>query len=91
MTDVLVCVKRVPDVSGEVLLTDDKQSVDARFVGFTTSDHEQCAVEIAVQVSRRHRRHRDRRLGRGARVGGADPLPRSASGARRRCSSRPTR
>ncbi len=51
MTDVLVCVKRVPDVSGEVLLTDDKQSVDARFVGFTTSDHDQCAVEIAVQVS----------------------------------------
>ena len=51
MTNVLVCVKRVPDVSGEVLLTDDKQSVDARFVGFTTSDHEQCAVEIAVQVS----------------------------------------
>ena len=29
MTDVLVCVKRVPDVSGEVLLSDDKQSVDA--------------------------------------------------------------
>ncbi len=51
MADVLVCVKRVPDVSGEVLLTDDKQSVDARFVGFTTSDHDQCAVEIAVQVA----------------------------------------
>jgi electron transfer flavoprotein beta subunit len=51
MTNVLVCVKRVPDVSGEVLLTDDKLSVDARFVGFTTSDHDQCAVEIAVQVS----------------------------------------
>jgi electron transfer flavoprotein beta subunit len=51
MTNVLVCVKRVPDVSGEVLLTDDKLAVDARFVGFTTSDHDQCAVEIAVQVS----------------------------------------
>ena len=51
MSNVLVCVKRVPDVSGEVLLTDDNQSVDARFVGFTTSDHDQCAVELAVQVS----------------------------------------
>ena len=51
MSNVLVCVKRVPDVSGEVLLTDDNQSVDARFVGFTTSEHDQCAVELAVQVS----------------------------------------
>ena len=51
MTDVLVCVKRVPDVSGEVLLTEDAQAVDARFVGFTTSDHESCAVEMAVQVA----------------------------------------
>ena len=50
MTNVLVCVKRVPDVSGEVLLTEDGQSVDARYVGFTTSAHEQCAVELAVQL-----------------------------------------
>jgi electron transfer flavoprotein beta subunit len=51
MTNVLVCVKRVPDVGSEVLLTEDRQSIDARHVGFTTSDHEQCAVELAVQVS----------------------------------------
>ena len=51
MTDVLVCVKRVPDFSGEVLLTEDAQSADARFVGFTTSNHDQCAVELAVQVA----------------------------------------
>lgn len=50
MTGVLVCVKRVPDVSGEVLLTADGQSVDARYVGFTVSAHESCAVELAVQV-----------------------------------------
>jgi hypothetical protein len=50
MTGVLVCVKRVPDVSGEVLLTADAQSVDARYVGFTVSAHESCAVELAVQV-----------------------------------------
>lgn len=50
-TKVLVCVKRVPDVSGEVLLTEDGQQVDARHVGFTLSDHENCAVELAVQVA----------------------------------------
>jgi electron transfer flavoprotein beta subunit len=51
MTDVLVCIKRVPDVSGEVLLTDDGLSVDARHVGFTVSPHEECAVELATQIA----------------------------------------
>lgn len=50
MVDVLVCVKRVPDSSGEVVLTPDQQAVDARFVGFTLSDHENCAVELAAQL-----------------------------------------
>jgi electron transfer flavoprotein beta subunit len=51
MTNVLVCVKRVPDSSGEVLLTEDGQAVDGRYVGFTVSNHENCAVELAVQVA----------------------------------------
>jgi electron transfer flavoprotein beta subunit len=51
MTDVLVCVKRVPDSSSEVVLTDDAQAVDGRYAGFTTSPHEECAVELAVQVT----------------------------------------
>ncbi len=51
MTNVLVCVKRVPDSSSEVLLSEDAQSVDGRFSGFTTSPHEECAVEIATQVA----------------------------------------
>ncbi len=51
MTDVLVCLKRVPDFSGEVLLSEDAQSADARFVGFTMSNHDQCAVELAVQIA----------------------------------------
>jgi electron transfer flavoprotein beta subunit len=51
MTDVLVCIKRVPDSSGEVVLTADAQAVDGRFAGFTTSNHEDCAVELAVQVA----------------------------------------
>jgi electron transfer flavoprotein beta subunit len=51
MTDVLVCVKRVPDSSSEVVLTDDGQAVDGRYAGFTMSAHEECAVELAVQVA----------------------------------------
>ena len=49
--NVLVCIKRVPDFSGEVLLAEDAQSADARFVGFTLSNHDSCAVELAVQVA----------------------------------------
>lgn len=51
MTNVLVCIKRVPDVAGEVTLTADGQGVDARHVGFTVSAHENCAVELAVRVA----------------------------------------
>ena len=51
MANVLVCIKRVPDSSSEVVLTEDAQSVDGRFAGFTMSPHEECAVELAVQVT----------------------------------------
>ncbi|PKH43758.1 electron transfer flavoprotein beta subunit [Nocardioides alpinus] len=51
MTNPLVCVKRVVDSSSEVVLTEDGQGVDGRFAGFTMSAHEECAVELAVQVA----------------------------------------
>jgi electron transfer flavoprotein beta subunit len=51
MANVLVCVKRVPDVSGEFALTADEQSVDARHLGWTVSPHEECAVELATQIA----------------------------------------
>lgn len=51
MTNVLVCVKRVPDATGEVVLTPDGSRVDGRYGGYTTSAHEECAVEIASQVA----------------------------------------
>ena len=35
MVNVLVCIKRVPETSGQVLLADDGMSVDARHVGYT--------------------------------------------------------
>ena len=46
----LVCVKRVVDASSEVVLTEDGQAVDGRYAGFTMSAHEECAVELAVQI-----------------------------------------
>jgi electron transfer flavoprotein beta subunit len=49
--NVLVCVKRVPDSTSEIVLTEDGQAVDGRFAGFTTSAHEECAVELAVQAA----------------------------------------
>jgi electron transfer flavoprotein beta subunit len=51
MTNVLVCIKRVPDSSSQILLTDDEQGVEGRFVGFTVSNHEQCAVELAIRIA----------------------------------------
>jgi electron transfer flavoprotein beta subunit len=51
MNNVLVCIKRVVDSSGEVVLTDDGQAVDGRYAGFSMSNHEECAVELAVQVA----------------------------------------
>ena len=51
MTNVLVCVKRVPDPTGEVVLTDDGMRVDGRYAGYTTSAHEEAAVALAVEVA----------------------------------------
>ena len=46
-----VCVKRVPMVGGQIVLTADAQEVDTRMSGFTISPHEECAVEEAVQIT----------------------------------------
>lgn len=51
MTNVLVCVKRVPESSSEVLLSADAQSVDARNVGYAMSVHEECAVALATELA----------------------------------------
>lgn len=49
--DVLVCVKRVPMVGAAITLTEDRQGIDTRFLGFTVSPHEECAVEEAVRIA----------------------------------------
>ena len=51
MTNILVCVKRAPDPTGEVVLTDDGLRVDGRYAGYTTSAHEESAVALAVQLT----------------------------------------
>ena len=49
--NVLVCVKRVPESSSEIVLREDAQGIDGRYAGFTMSSHEECAVELAVRVT----------------------------------------
>jgi electron transfer flavoprotein beta subunit len=51
--NVLVCVKRVPATGGTIVLTPDGQDIDTRFLGFTISPHEECAVEEAVRIVER--------------------------------------
>ena len=48
--DVLVCVKRVPATAGHIALSADGQEIDTRYLGFTVSPHEECAVEEAVRL-----------------------------------------
>ncbi len=48
---ILVCVKRVPAPGARINVTADEQAVDAAHLGFTTSPHEECALEEAVQIT----------------------------------------
>jgi len=51
--NVLVCVKRVPQTGGRIVLTADGLAIDTRFLGFTISPHEECGVEEAVRIVER--------------------------------------
>jgi len=48
--NILVCIKRVPDVGSKFHLTDDGQAIDTANLGFTISPHEECAVEEAISI-----------------------------------------
>lgn len=52
--NVLVCVKRVPATAGQITLTPDAQDIDTKYLGFTISPHEECAVEEAVRLIEAH-------------------------------------
>ncbi len=47
---ILVCVKRVPAPGARINVTDDGLAVETAHLGFTTSPHEECALEGAVQL-----------------------------------------
>ena len=48
--NILVCIKRVPDVGSKFRLTEDSQAIDTANLGFTISPHEECAVEEAISI-----------------------------------------
>jgi electron transfer flavoprotein beta subunit len=48
--NVLVSIKRVPATAGQITLTPDGQEIDTRYLGFSVSPHEECAVEEAVRL-----------------------------------------
>ena len=50
---ILCCVKRVPAPGAKINVTADGLAVDAAHLGFTTSPHEECGVEEAVQIAER--------------------------------------
>lgn len=52
--NILVCIKRVPATGGKMTLTPDEQEIDTRYLGFTISPHEECAVEEAIQLIEKH-------------------------------------
>lgn len=52
--NVLVCVKRVPAPGARINVTADAQEVDTTHLAFTTSPHEECAVEAAAQLVEQH-------------------------------------
>jgi electron transfer flavoprotein beta subunit len=51
---ILVCVKRVPAPGARIVLTPDHQTIDSKNLGFTTSPHEECAVEEAIRLVEKH-------------------------------------
>src|SRR5213082_1146202 len=52
--NILVCIKRVPATAGQITLTPDGQDIDTRYLGFTISPHQECAVEKTVRMIKAH-------------------------------------
>jgi electron transfer flavoprotein beta subunit len=50
----LACVKRVPAPGARISLTPDARGIETGHLSFTTSPHEECAVEAAIQVKEAH-------------------------------------
>ena len=48
--NILVCIKRVPDVGAKLEVAAGEKAIETRNLGFTISPHEECAVEEAVVI-----------------------------------------
>ena len=51
---ILACEKRVPAPGAQITLTADARAIDARNLSFTTSPHEECAVEEGLRLVEAH-------------------------------------
>jgi electron transfer flavoprotein beta subunit len=51
---ILVCIKRVPAPGARITLTADARDIETGHLSFTTSPHEECAVEAAIQLKEAH-------------------------------------
>jgi electron transfer flavoprotein beta subunit len=52
--NILICIKHVPATGARITLTPDAQAIDTKYLGFTISPHEECAVEEAVRLIEAH-------------------------------------
>ncbi len=52
--NILVCVKRVPDIGSRIDLNEDRQTISTKNLGFCISPHEECAVEEAIKLVEDH-------------------------------------
>lgn len=52
--NILVCVKRVPDIGSRIDLHEDRQTIVTKNLGFCISPHEECAIEEAIQLVEKH-------------------------------------
>lgn len=52
--NILVCVKRVPDIGSRIDLNEDRQTISTKNLGFCISPHEECATEEAIRLVEKH-------------------------------------
>lgn len=52
--NILVGIKRIPLTGEKIVLTDDEQEINTKYLGFSVSPHEECAGEEAVRIIEKH-------------------------------------
>ncbi len=52
--NILVSIKRIPLTGEKIVLTEDEQGINTKYLGFAASPHEECAAEEAVRLVEKH-------------------------------------